>query len=526
MLKTTPAIFVAAVMSLWANVCVATVAIASTLSPALTINQESLVGRQRDEITVLTGIPFAQAPIADQRWQAPQAHLPRQGLQQATGFAPGCMQGMQMVTWYQDIAQTFGQPKSVVATPEFSEDCLYLNVWTPSKAISENQQLPIMVWIHGGSNKGGWSYEPNYFGHQLAKQNVVVISIAYRLGVFGFFSHPQITQEQRQGTNFGLLDQLMALQWVQDNAASLGGDANNITVFGESAGAANIGYLMASPKAKGLFHRAIHQSAGFELLAELSTKDHEQLGLELVQALELPENQQTLAALRQLSSQQILSASTKVHKDHYFSAASNEYLLPISLSTAYNSGQLNKVDLITGSNAAEYYAYNPDVTTAQHINDEINKYPKALRADIRGEIQSETDLKAALDRLVTADQMLCPARLIATQMSTKTPNVFSYFFTQIRDGEGGDLLKAYHGAEIPYVFNTHDHWLPTNQSDQRLTRQMMAYWVNFAKTGNPNGQKLPLWPTLQHQKTMALGMSSTAIDLPDQRLCELFAMTR
>src|SRR5208283_4118744 len=227
---------------------------------ALTVqaNHETLLGARGErfaQVASFKGIPFAAAPVGELRWQAPRPHAPRAGTQHATEFAAACFQDSYNTDWYRDLAQNFGVDAAAFADPTVSEDCLYLNVWTP--ALGARARLPVMVWIHGGANKSGWSFEPNYLGEALAARgDVVVVTIAYRLGIFGFFGHPQL-RGSAAPSNFGLLDQIAALHWVKDNIRAFGGDAGNVTVFGESAGGADIGYLAASPLARGLMRRAL-----------------------------------------------------------------------------------------------------------------------------------------------------------------------------------------------------------------------------------------------------------------------------
>jgi len=254
-------------------------------------------------LAAFKGIPFAAAPIGERRWQAPAAYQPVAGVADANTFAPACMQGPHTVNWYQDLIRSLGQDPSLFTHPSqgYSEDCLYLNVWTPQ--MQATAKLPVMVWIHGGSNKGGWSSEPDYHGAALAQQGVVVVSVPYRMGIFGFFSHPQLLQQEAAVANYGLMDLLAALRWIKQHIAEFGGDPDNVTLFGESAGAANIGYLMSSPHAQGLFHKAIHQSAGFQMVESTSLAELTQTGSTLSAAMGLD-----LQSLRELDGSALLAA--------------------------------------------------------------------------------------------------------------------------------------------------------------------------------------------------------------------------
>ena len=217
----------------------------------VTVNDEILVGKYVEDgrVAAFLGVPFADPPSGELRWQAPQPLSNKVRRRDATEFAPACMQSMRILDWYRYVAETFGASADYYPDLEVSEDCLYLNVWTPT--LDTNAGLPVMVWVHGGSNRSGWSYEPNYHGHELAQQGVVVISIAYRQGLFGFISHAELDADQGLA-NFGLWDIVAALQWIRDNASQFGGDPGRVTLFGESAGAQDILALLFAKPAAGI----------------------------------------------------------------------------------------------------------------------------------------------------------------------------------------------------------------------------------------------------------------------------------
>ena len=485
-------------------------------------NGELLMGELDNDIAIYRGVPFAKAPINELRWQAPQPHTPRKGQQLATNFAPACMQSPRLVEWYKDLVKGFDQDPSVVQTPEFSEDCLHLNIWSPAQ--NKSKQLPVMVWIHGGSNSSGWSYEPNYLGHQLAKQEVIVVSIAYRVGVFGFFAHPELSQQQNINTNFGLLDQIAALQWIQQHINHFGGDANNITVFGESAGAANISYLMASPLAKGLFHRAIHQSAGFEMLGHKTRKADEQRGIALATEL----NTKNLKQLRAVDANALQTATDSVYQDHGFAPVIDGHVLTEEPIKTFATQQQHPVSLMIGTNANEWYMYLDTDTDAKAVESYIeDNASDEAQQPLKQWASQQSDHQLALDRLYSAREMLCPSIYIAKQVAAKQSS-WVYYFSKERAGKAAATLKAYHGAEIPYAFDTHDEWLPTDNSDTALSQTMLRYWSNFAKTGNPNRQGLPNWPNYNPNYTanpsstsvMELGDNIGPIAMPEALLCQ------
>ena len=273
--------------------------------PLLRLSDVSVFEGQLSESGItesFLGVPFAQPPVGALRWAPPQPLQMTQGIYQADTFAPACMQGDHIAKWYQNVAADFGGDPTLIKQPKVSEDCLYLNLWRPVQDKENPQALPVIVYIHGGSNKAGWSYEPNYIGHNLAAKGVIVVSIAYRVGVFGFFSHPSLVP-----ANFGLLDQVAALQWVTDNIENIGGDSQKITVMGESAGANNIDYLMVMPSSKGLFSKVIHQSGGSSLTNRSVREAHLALGHVFAQQTVGDDVDDPIRAMRQLPADTILA---------------------------------------------------------------------------------------------------------------------------------------------------------------------------------------------------------------------------
>jgi len=490
---------------------------------SVSVNETQWLGERKAKVSAFHGIPFAQAPVGSLRWQAPQTISTPAGPQPAKTFASGCMQGPHMVSWYKSLVEAFGESGSLVKSPEFSEDCLYLNVWTPAfHKKSPKADLPVMVWIYGGSNKGGWTSEPNYLGEALAEQGVVVVTIAYRVGVFGFFTHPALAQEQAINANFGLLDQIAALQWVKRHIKGFGGDAENITVFGESAGAADIGYLMSSPLSKDLFQRAIHQSAGFELLGHPTRLESDALGEALVAQLGFEEGSKTLGNLRAASAKEILSASESAYQGHYFSPIVDQHVLTQTALASFKQQSAPSHDLLIGTNAHEWYMYIDDPLPEGALESFFSKQKNVNVETLKTLLATEGDKRRVLDRLNGGKENLCPSLYMARRVSKGNPNTWAYYFTKQRQGMGGDTLKAYHGAEIPYIFNTHDRWLPVDEQDKVLTQSMMKFWVNFARTGDPNGFGLPRWPRVNEQKLMELGARIGAHQIPDSALCEVF----
>lgn len=484
--------------------------------PEVRLGEQVLVGRHgaaEREVAAFYGIAYAAPPVGALRWQAPAAPPARAGRHEAAAFAPGCYQDSYNTDWYRKVGAAFGADPALFQDPPFSEDCLYLNVWTPRPDASA--RLPVMVWIHGGANRAGWSFEPNYLGERLAgRGKVVVVSIAYRVGVFGFFGHPQL-RGAAHGTNFGLLDQIAALRWVQRHIGAFGGDAGNVTLFGESAGAANIGYLMTSPLARDLFHRAISQSGGYQLLERRTPEDLERLGQALSAALP---GGPDLAALRQLGSAAILAAAKSVLKDHDWGPAVDGEVVP-ALPAVAGLARGTPVDLLTGTNQDEWYMYVDDSPEALVAG--LEAFPPAARPALAALAAAAPGVRRGHDRAVTFANMVCPGYLMAAAIRRAGGKAWVYRLTRVRPGPGGAGLGAYHGAEIPYVFDTHDAWLATDAVDRRLTETIQSYWTNFARSGDPNGPGVPEWPAYAKSdaRVMELGERTGPLPAPDHAPC-------
>jgi len=491
------------------------------ISVEVTAGNEILIGQYTDQtkkIASFKGIPYAAPPVNVLRWQAPEKPQPRSGKQLATSFANACFQDNYNTLWYQQVGKAFGAGPELFTDPNFSEDCLYLNIWTPS--LSKDKKLPVMVWIHGGSNKAGWSYEQNYIGAKLAQQGqVIVVSIGYRLGVFGFFSHPELIQNNAPA-NFALLDQIEALTWINKNVDQFAGDSSNITLFGESAGAANIGNLILSPLADGLFQRAISQSGGFQLWNNIELKNQQVFGHELANSLDMTDS--SLATLKKVSAKLLFNKAKQDFPEYYYGASVDGHVLPDTALNLLFSRKL-QVDLLIGSNQDEWLMYLDN--SPEKLTQMINSYPKEIRDLLKERAQQEQSIVHGHDQASTLIDMVCPGYAYAQQIVKSDKRAYIYRFKRVRTGQGGDQLQAYHGAEIPYVFDSHDDWLTTNKDDEALTKAMISYWTNFAKNGDPNDPKstdLPAWPQFDENdpKVLALSAQITAIAAPDFSNCQ------
>ncbi|MEE4173509.1 MAG: carboxylesterase family protein [Xanthomonadales bacterium] len=463
-------------------------------APVLEIDDAAYVGTHADPtgVAVFRGVPFAAAPVGEHRWRPPAPLPSRPGRHEALRFAPACIQGGYMGDWYRGVVAGFGGDPAAVVDPPESEDCLYLNVWRPAGETGDagDAPLPVIVFIHGGGNAGGWSWEPNYDGQHLAAQGFVVVTIAYRLGVFGFFSHPD-----EPHANFGLLDQVAALRWIHTHADALGADVDRITVMGESSGGNNIVHLMALPAARDLFQRAVVQSAGWALRETPLKADQDPAGLALQEAVLGAGS--TLRALRAADTDAVFAAARSTHASRGYDPVVDGVSLSESVFQSVNGGRLAPVDLLIGSNRDEWLMYLPEAPTLADLTDQ--GLPEAARAPATRLLEDGERMARTLDRVVTAWQMVCPSLHLAAAVARQGNDSWVYWFTRQREGDMAATLGAYHGAELPYVFDTHDAWLPTDADDRRLTARINAYWTAFARTGDPNpgaqtGIRTPPWP--------------------------------
>ena len=446
---------------------------------------------------VFKGVPFAAPPVGELRWQAPRPAPAWQGVRDATAFAPRCMQG-----------QIFAD----IVFKELSEDCLTLNIWTPAKAAGD--RLPVMVWIHGGGFQAGAGAEPRHDGEAIAKKSVVLVTINYRLGVFGFFAHPELTRESGRNAsgNYGMLDQVAALRWVQENIAAFGGDPGNVTIFGESAGSFSVSALMASPLARGLFHKAIGESGAY-MAADSSAlplkplADAEQQGVRFAAAL----GADSLAALRAKSADELLKVALKIQP--WFSPGIDNYFLVEDVGATYAAGRQARVPLLAGWNADEVrggVVLAKDKPTAAIFEQTTRKRYGAQADRILTAYPASNDAEALESAAALASDTFIGYgtwKWIEVHQQTGGSPVYRYSFDRKIPVPPGNTMNgvpatsrdigARHAGEIEYVFGALDLSLPKvpwEPSDRTLSDAITTYWTNFARTGDPNGAGLPAWP--------------------------------
>ena len=464
-------------------------------------------GRSEGPLTVYRGVPYAAPPVEALRWRPPQPPATWRGVRDAAVFAPACMQ------------KEVSMPGETM--PAVSEDCLYLNIWAPRGAA----RLPVLVWIHGGGYASGAASMPLYWGDRLALRGVVVVTIAYRLGPLGYLALPELSAESpdHSSGNYGLMDQIAALQWVQRNIAAFGGDPDRVTIAGQSAGAMSVSMLMASPRAKGLFQRAIAQSGGlFEPVALAPSyllTNAEQDGVRYAASL----GAGSLAALRAMPARALLEGKANLVTHPVIAPG----VLPASPYDVFAAGRQNDVPILVGSNEEEARSLaNLKAVTAANFNDDLAKNFAQLPPTILAAYPYKTDQEA---RQARADlerdlrfgwDMWTWARLEA---ATGKQKVFYYHFSQRPPFPPDSIYAdwgASHYAELWYMSDHLDQnaW-PWRAADRTLADAMAAYWTNFAKTGDPNGAGLPRWPafTGADESVQYLGEPIATNGIPDRR---------
>ena len=485
--------------------------------PAVTIDGELLVGKSDNGVAAFLGVPFAEPPVGDLRWRAPQPLATNVDVREATSFAAACMQSMRILEWYRYMAETFGASRDYYDDLEISEDCLYLNVWTPT--LDESARLPVMVWIHGGSNRSGWSFEQNYRGDVLAPQGVVVVTVAYRVGAFGFLSHPDL-DGQDAVANFGLWDIAAALAWVRDNIEAFGGDPDSVTLFGESAGGENILALTMAERVRHLFHRGVLQSAAGFGMNMPTLDDEKERGARLAELV----GAKSLEELRQTSAHRLLDVYEANFSDHYHSPAIDGQLINESTWASIQAQAFAGHEMIIGTNDAEWLDSIGNDASVDDVVITARENPRIGGESALDLVADETDPRRAMDRLITAEAMLCPSQNVAANRTASGGNAWMYLFTRERDDPGGKSVGAYHGAELAYVFGVHDDYMTTTAHDLELSAIMQRYWINFAATGNPNSGGLAEWPIFDRPEPRVLefGDSVGHIPAPEAGMCSAF----
>jgi len=454
---------------------------------------------QDHSVRIFKGIPFAAPPLGDLRWKAPQPAPSWSGVRQADKFGSACLQ----TNVFGDIYFRDKQP---------SEDCLNLNIWIPSKPATA--KLPVIVWFYGGGFVAGSNSEPRYDGENLAKKGAIIISPNYRLGIFGFFSHPELTKESgvNGSGNYGLLDQVAALQWVVKNISAFGGDPHNITIAGESAGSFSVSALMASPLSRNLFQKAIGESGAFFPSgpnAGLRVKplaDTEQFGVKFSGSV----GASSLAQMRAKPGDELLQAAAKMERGFVFGPNIDGHFLPREALPIYEQGAQSHVPLLAGWNADEgkmMVLFAPQKPTAKSFAEQGQTRFGDQAAQFLKLYPAATDQEALLSaEALSGDDFVAYSTWKWTDMQAKTGDapVYQYHFEQVPAVKPGAKIGplpaseagARHACEIEYVFQTlkSQEGVPWTEEDFKVSDAMSSYWVNFAQSGNPNGAGLAEWP--------------------------------
>jgi para-nitrobenzyl esterase len=447
-------------------------------APVAVIDTGKLAGVRGDQVSVFKGIPYAAPPVGPLRWEPPAPAAKWPGTRDATQFGAACLQPSDHKEAWARVGPT-------------SEDCLFLNVWRPSRP----GKYPVMVFLHGGGFTYGAAGVPLYDGANLARRGVVIVTVNYRLGLLGFFAHPALTRADPDGPhgNYGIMDQIAALRWVRHNAAAFDGDPRNVTIFGESAGAGTVQILMGSPAAAGLFDKAISESgAGGAVLAPFSQA--EALGLRATDAVGLRDV--TAAQLRAIPVEKLL------HRSFPFI---DGRVVVASPGTAFARGREAKVPLMIGANSNEATLASNNENAARtvlgpHYDQSLADYSAAPLANPR----QKAPTALAEDAL-----SILPSLSIAVMHAASGAPAYDYYFAQVPASRRAAEEGVAHGGELEYLFGNPDEGSTWDDADRNVSDQMENYWVRFARTGDPNGDSAAHWPRVNTAERPAFMVLST-----------------
>jgi para-nitrobenzyl esterase len=491
---------------------------AAAEGPVLDIKTEqgTVAGKSINDgkVRAFLGLPYAAPPVGELRWRPPVAPAPWKGIRQATEYGHHCAQG-----------RVFADMIFPDAGP--SEDCLVLNIYTPAGA-KPTSKLPVMFWIHGGGYAGGAGSEPRHDGSALPTHGVVLVTINYRLGVFGFLNTSDMVKEGNgHAGNYGLMDMVAGLKWVKANIGKFGGDPGNVTIFGESAGSFAVSSLMASPTAQGLFHKAIGESGGAfgRMLNSGSLEESAAAGQKWAEQL----GAKNLAELRAIPADKLIEESAKKGAPHMSPVVDGRFFTE-PVEKTYESGKQAHVPLLAGWNRDENPSLAKNMTAAgwkEYAIVHMGLHADAFLKAFPGTTDAEA-VDSALDYGAQQFIALGTWRWLEAQVKTGHAPVYRYHFelaappSKFHPGS-----SAFHSDDIEYVFGSLDTrpgavWRP---EDRKLSEQMMGYWTNFAKTGDPNGQGLPVWP--RYDKTgQLIHLDSAITSGPDAKRAQYdFQMT-
>jgi para-nitrobenzyl esterase len=469
-------------------------------APLVTTTAGQLRGLTRpDGRAQFLGIPYAEPPVGDLRWREPVPAKPWHGVRTAAKYGAPCAQPV-LGDWNK-LDANFS-----------SEDCLYLNVVTP--VWPAKQLLPVMFWIHGGANVGGSGGGSLYNDGTLASHGVVTVTINYRMGVFGFFAHPELTRESphRASGNYGLMDQILALHWVIDNIARFGGDPHNITVFGQSAGSIDTGLLMTSPLSIGLFQKAIGESGAVSTAPVPALADAEKNGIGSIAALSLPAGEEGIAAARKIGAKDLMEKLGRRAAGFPFVGPDVDgWVLRERPEKVFAAGQEAQIPLLLGTTSREFGDQMPTDDLLKVIDRDAGDLAPKVKAvygltpDAHGKVNQPADplYGTASQQWIADVSFHCPIAGEALWHSTAGNATYEYELDHAIPGQ--EAQGAVHSSDLPYVWG----YFPKSGNiagafgpvDTKLAELIETYWTNFARTGNPNGDSTPVWPDLRTAKT-------------------------
>jgi para-nitrobenzyl esterase len=455
--------------------------------PSVTTTYGTVIGVRNGATECFLGIPYAAAPIGELRWKAPQPAADWTGVRQATQFGPACLQ-----------LRAPRAPESCLVDRPMSEDCLTLNIWRPRQR--EDGALPVMVWFHGGAFRLGGTSLEQYDGSSLASHGVIVVTVNYRLGIFGVFPHPALTEPS---ANFGLLDQMAALGWVQRNIAAFGGDPDNVTAFGESAGGASVAYLMAAPAARGLFEKAIIQSGALDLPEVSRNAVAEQMAA-ATDGLSVPHT--SAAELRSVPAAMLLQIPLP-------RSATMPYIdgvvIPMKMTESFRQGAFARVPMLIGTNSFEAGFFGP--AWYGTVPQKMGELWERARTLSDGYGTDNDELRAAqigTDRFATMN-----TRMIARAATQHHVPVYRYYFCYVSGAQRGTLPGAIHTAEIPYIFGTLSGDMQDNPEDWAVSRQIQSRWIAFARSSSPSPPGTLTWPQYSREEETMLCIANSGEQL-------------